>query len=69
MLDEFEIVNWVKLINRFDLSEVSFAQAGSLDAQQIITYAMTIVFYIGMAVKIFLNDNYSQVKEPIVTYI
>lgn len=69
MLDEFEIVNWVKIIDRFDLAEAAFSQAITFDIPQIVQYAMTIVFYIAMAVKILLNDNYQQVKEPIVAYI
>jgi len=58
MLDEFEIVNWVKIIDRFDLAEAAFSQAINFDVPQIVQYAMTIVFYIAMAVKILLNDNY-----------
>ena len=42
MLDEFEIIHWVKFIDRFDFQESDFALA---------------VFFIGLTTKLLLNPQ------------
>ena len=54
MLDEFEVINWVKFIERFNLSQ---------NREQ---FAMNI-FFIALATKLLLNNQKN--KEPFEVYL
>lgn len=65
MFDEYEIVAWVKNIDRFNLQQECLSL---YDADDILRTTLGHVSYIGIATKMLLNDD-ENIKDPIFAYL